>query len=79
MSDEGKQKKMASGRYLSTLRRVDYYMAMTLQGLLSDGDLTLNRINPAQLVNLAEKLCWEAMDRAATMADKIVEAGEQQE
>lgn len=46
------------------LKRVDQYFCAILQGLLSDGELTLNRIDPKALVDKAEELVREAIARA---------------
>ena len=63
------------GSALATLERVDFFLVKILQGLLSDGDLSVNRIDPKLVVDVAEALAWEAMDRAVQMTDKIL-AGE---
>ena len=66
---------LVRGEYTSTLRRVDYFLVNAMLGLLSDGDLSVNRIDPKMTIDVAEKLAWEAMDRAAGMTDRIM-AGE---
>ena len=43
-----------------------------LNGILGDGDLSISRIDAQKVVDVAEELAWEAMDRAAQMADKVM-------
>lgn len=50
--------------------RIDAYMQAALQGLLADGELSIGRINPTLVVDMAEKLTREAMARADKMADE---------
>ena len=64
---------VGDGMYGPTLRRVDYFMANILNGMLSDGDLVLGRIDPDILLDKAENLAWKAMSRSEEMACKIVE------
>lgn len=49
--------------------RVDAYMQAALQGLLSDGELALGRMNVEKVIDLAESLVREAIARADKMAE----------
>lgn len=54
--------------FIASQERVDRYMTAILQGLLSDGDLVLTRINPNQVLDLAEALTQAAIIRANKMS-----------
>lgn len=58
--------------YGAALRRVDYFMVNILNGMLGDGELSLNRIDAEILLDKAENLAWKAMERCEQITQQMI-------
>lgn len=61
-----------ASKHLRIQKRVDQYFTSILNGLFSDGDLSLARIDNTLLLDKAEELVKEALQRADKVTEEVM-------